>query len=233
MPLPLPIRMMSALIIRAIVDDHVLPPLAAAGHAVDMIWDPTLALMERIRRGETADGIVAIAWALDELERQGRIVPGSRRPFAQAAFGLAVAGGAPKPDIATVAALRATLLDIPSLVYSRAGASGVYFERVIDELGIGDAVRAKAIVIPAGLTGEMVASGEAHLAIQQISELFAVPGIDFLGPFPAPIQQTTDFDAAILTDATDIAGPQAFLERLFSAPVRDACEASGLNPFFA
>ncbi|HEY0271211.1 MAG TPA: substrate-binding domain-containing protein [Sphingomonas sp.] len=227
-----PARMMSALILRALVDELVLPALVAAGSPIDMVWDPTVRLMERLRGGETADGIVAIDWAIDELAAAGRIAPGSRRPLARAAFGIAVARGAAKPDISDAARLRETLLAVPSLVYSRTGASGLYFERLIDRLGIGEAIRAKAIVIPAGLTGETVARGEALLAVQQVSELLAVPGIDILGPFPADVQETTDFSAAIFADAADPAGARAFVDQLFTARLREAYLANGLKPLF-
>ncbi|WP_198351211.1 molybdate ABC transporter substrate-binding protein [Flavisphingomonas formosensis] len=227
-----PTTMMSALIVRAIVDAYVLPPLDAAGEQVGMVWDPTVALMQRISAGERADGIVAIDWALDELAARGLIDPASRRPFAQAAFGLAVAQGGERFAIGSVEDLRATLLAVPSLVYSRAGASGIYFERLIDALGVGDAVRAKATVIPSGLTGEPVARGDAVLAVQQLSELLAVPGLDVLGPFPDAVQETTDFSAALFADAANRQGAAAFLDQLFSQPVRAACLASGLIPFF-
>jgi molybdate transport system substrate-binding protein len=224
---------MSALIIRAIVDELVLPPLQARGIEASMVWDPTVALMRRIADGQRADGIVAIDWALDELAGRGMIVMESRRPFAQAAFGIAVARGAERLDISTVAALRETLLAVPTLAYSRAGASGIYFERLIDRLGIGEAIRAKAVVIPVGLTGEKVASGEAPLAVQQISELLAVQGIDFLGPFPEEVQETTDFSAAIMAEAADPEGARSFVDTLFTPTVREACECSGLKPFFS
>lgn len=224
--------MMSALIIRSIVDELILPALMAQGSDVEMIWDPTVALMQRIRNGEKADGIVAIDWAIDELEATGMLSPGSRRPLVQAAFGIAIAQGATKPDISTAASLRQTLLEIPSLVYSRAGASGIYFERLIDALGIGAEVRAKALVIPAGLTGEKVSTGEAALAVQQISELLAVPDIDFLGPFPPEVQETTDFSVALFKDAPGRKGAEAFIEQLYLPLTRAAYERSGLVPFF-
>jgi molybdate transport system substrate-binding protein len=227
-----PVRIMSALIIRAIVEDHVLPKLFEAGTPVEMVWDPTAKLMQRIADGERADGIVAIDTSLDELEGKGLIEGSSRRRFAQAAFGLAVARGAPRPNISTVDKLRSVLLESPRVVYSRAGASGMYFERLIDELGIGAPVREKALIIPAGLTGQKVASGEAVIAVQQISELLAVPEIDLIGPFPAPVQETTNFSAALFKGSANAAGSNIFFDVLFSPDVRSACEVAGLKPFF-
>ena len=227
-----PVTIMSALAILAMVNDTVLPAFAADGSTVELIWDPTVALMQRIADGETADGIVAIDWALDELAAKGLIDTASRRPITQAVVGLAVRAGAPRPDISTAEALKNTLLATPSLVISKAGASGIYFEKLIDRLGIGEAIRAKALVIPRGLTGERLANGEVELAIQQLSELMVVPGIDIVGPFPDELQATTDFSAAVFTGAKDPAGAARFIEALRTDEARAAYLRTGLMPRF-
>jgi molybdate transport system substrate-binding protein len=224
--------MMSALVIRAMVDEMVLPAFRRDGSEAELIWDPTVALMKRIEGGEHADGIVAIDWALDELAAKGMIDVASRKPVAQASVGVAVMAGAPKPDISSAERLRQTLLDTPSLVYSRAGASGIYFEKLIDRLGIGEKIRAKAVVIPAGLTGEKVANGEVALAIQQVSELLAVKGVDLVGPLPAEVQATTDFSAAVFADALDPDGAKRFIDVLLTPEARQVYLQIGLKPLF-
>lgn len=228
-----PVSVMSALVIRAIIDDTILPAFRNQGMDALLIWDPTVALMKRIEAGERADAIIAIDYALDELAAKGLIDTATRRPVAQASVGVAVRAGAAKPDISTADKLKQTLLDTPSLVYSRAGASGIYFEKLIDRLGIGDAIRSKATVIPAGLTGEKAASGEVALAIQQVSELLAVPGVDLVGPFPAEVQATTDFSAAVFTEAVSEAGAKRFIDVLLTPQARQAYERIGLMPLFA
>ena len=90
--------------------------------------------MERINAGERGDVVVAISWAIDELIDRGIITAKSRTPIARARLGLGVRGGEPKPDISTVKAFRQALLDAPSIVYSRAGASGIYFEQLTTSL---------------------------------------------------------------------------------------------------
>ena len=92
--------------------------------------------MQRIAAGETADAILAIDWALDELAARQAIDTATRRPIAQVTVGVAVRAGAPKPDISSVEALKQTLLAVRAVAYSKAGASGIYFEKLIDRLGI-------------------------------------------------------------------------------------------------
>jgi molybdate transport system substrate-binding protein len=226
------VRALCGLAIIGAVEQTILPAYRASGHDADISWDPTTKLMERINAGERGDVVVAISWAIDELTERGLITQESRTPVARALLGLGVRAGEPKPDISTVDAFRQALLDAPSIVYSRAGASGIYFEKLIDRLGIGDEVRAKSLVIPAGLTGEPVARGEAELAVQQISELRSVPGIDVVGPVPPEVQTNTDFEAAIFTGATNPAGGQLFIAALVSPEARSAYEAAGLVALF-
>lgn len=228
------VKIMSALVIRAMVDEVIVPRYRDRGYEPDFVWNPTVALMKAINdSGARADAIVAIDWALDELAHKGLIDVSTRRPVAQASVGLAVRRGVPKPDISTGENLRQVLLATPSLCYSRAGASGIYFEKLIDRLGIGDAIRAKATVIPVGLTGEKAASGEVDLAIQQVSELLAVQGIDFVGPFPDELQATTDFSAAVFTGSTHRAGAAAFVDILLTPEARQAYIRTGLKPLFS
>ena len=99
---------------------------------------------------------------------------------------MAVKAGAPKPDITTVEQFKATLLKARTVAYSKIGASGIFFAGLLDRLGIAGAVR--SLIVPSGFTAERLITGEADLAIQQISELMMVPGIDVVGPLPPDIQ---------------------------------------------
>jgi molybdate transport system substrate-binding protein len=222
------VRALCGLAIMGAVEQTILPAYRASGHEAHITWEPTTKLMERINAGERGDVVVLISWAIDELIDREIITAKSRTPIARARLGLGVRAGEPKPDISTVDAFRQALLDAPSIAYSRAGASGIYFEQLIDQLGIGDDVRAKSVVIPAGLTGEPVARGEADLAVQQISELMSVPGIDVVGPVPPEVQTSTDFEAAIFTGAANPAGARRFITALTSPEARRAYEATGL-----
>jgi molybdate transport system substrate-binding protein len=120
------------------------------------------------------------------------------------------------------------MVNARAVAYSKAGASGIYFSRLIDRLGIAKAVNARAVIIPMGFTAEKVASGEADLAVQQISELMSVAGIDVAGPFPAEIQAVSTFDAAVFTDAANPEGASALLDVLTSPTAATAYADGGL-----
>ena len=129
---------------------------------------------------------------------------------------------------AITARLRATLLAAPSLAYSRAGASGIFFAELLERLGIAEAVNAKATVIPQGLTGELAARGEAALAIQQVSELMAVPGVEIVGRLPEGANTCAVFSAALFADASS--GAAAALERIAAALTPAVLRTGGLEP---
>ena len=126
------------------------------------------------------------------------LAPDSVADVAVSLVGVAVKAGAARPDISSVEALKAALLQAKSIAYSRIGASGVFFAELIQRLGIADEVNAKATVIPSGFTAELAARGEVELAVQQVSELMLVPGIDIVGPLPPGAESVTMFTAGVL-----------------------------------
>jgi molybdate transport system substrate-binding protein len=208
----------------------------ATGAQVAVDFSPTNALLARINDGtkdtDRADIAVLTREGVDELATKGILDGQSTVDLVRSLVGLAVKAGAAKPDIATPEALTAALLAARSIVYSRLGASGVYFAGLIGRLGIADAVNAKAIIIPSGLTGEPVARGEAELAVQQLSELKAVPGIDIVGPIPAALQTPGVFSAAVFTASGNADLARRLLQVLASADAAAAYRAAGLQPMF-
>lgn len=193
---------------------------------LDIDWRPTTAIMQSIAEGRRADVIIAIDGSMDKLVADGIVRRETRVTLADSVLGVGVKQGAQKPDVSTVDAFKRAMLAARGVAYSKAGASGIYFKGLIEKLGIADAVNARAVVIPMGFTGEKVASGEAELAIQQISELMSVPGIEVAGPFPAELQTVSTFDAAIFARAKNPAGAAALLAAL-TAPAAAKAYADG------
>lgn len=225
------ISIMSALAVEVAFKRWILPHFeSATGIATELVWDPTTVLLRRVREGERADVIIAIDHAMDQLGADKLIRTETRIPVARALLGLAVKQGAPRPDISTVDTFKRTLIDARAVAYSLGGASGIYFQEMIKRLGIADAVNARAITIPAGFTATKVANGEAELAVQQISELMSVDGVDVVGPFPEEVQTFTDFSAAIFTDARNPAEAALFLEALTTEAAATAYEKGGVLP---
>lgn len=216
--------------IRAVMAELVPQFERTSGHSISVSYDPAKVMLARIENGETADLIITGSGAIDALVKQGKVAPGSRRTLARCRVGLAVRSGAPKPDIGTVEALKRALVTGKSVAYTQEGASGMHFSGVIERLGIAGNVQAKAVRQPGGLIGELVTAGKAEIAIQQIPELMAVPGIELVGPLPAEIQLVTVTAAGIFSGTKQAEAARSFIEFLASPAAAQVIRAKGLEP---
>lgn len=203
---------------------------AATGVRIDADFAPTQALLKRLRDGEAADLVILTREGLDEVIAEGRIVAEGAADLARSYVGIAVRAGQPHPDIASEAALRRTLLAARSVAYSRLGASGIYFAQLIARMGIAAEINAKATIVQQGFTAERLLSGEADLAVQQISELKQVDGIEVIGPIPHDLQIPAVFSAGRMTSAKHAAAADRLLRYLASPEVVPVLRQSGLEP---
>jgi molybdate transport system substrate-binding protein len=190
----------------------------------------TNAIPMRLERGEPADVLILVGYALGDLIKQGKVVPDSRVDLVNSKIGIAVKAGAPRPDISSVDAIKRALLAAKSVAYSDS-ASGVYVStEMFDKLGIATEMKDKARKIPATPVAEIVARGEAEIGFQQISELKPVPGIDIVGPLPDALQKVTIFSAGIATASKQPEAGKALIKFLASPAARETIIDSGLEP---
>jgi molybdate transport system substrate-binding protein len=187
------------------------------------------AIPNRLRRGEPADVLIMADTELDALIQQGKAVAGSRVDLARSPIAAAVRAGAPRPDIATVEALKRTLLAARSIACSDS-ASGVYLTTVVfDRLGVADAIKGKLAMIPGEPIGAVVARGDAEIGFQTMSALLPVPGIDVIGVLPAELQKATVFSAAIAAGANEPYAARQLIAYLTSAAAAPAIAKAGME----
>jgi molybdate transport system substrate-binding protein len=224
------VRVLSTLALKGAVQSLAGQYLAASGVRIDADFAPTLALLERMRRGEVADVVILTREGLAELAREGSVVAASCVDLARSYVGIAVKAGAAHPDIATEPALRAALLAARSVAYSRLGASGILFAQLIERLGIASDINARAVIIPQGFTAERLLTGEADLAVQQISELKQIAGIEVVGVIPRELQTPAVFSAGRMAASDKVAPSDQLLGFLASKDVAPVLRESGLEP---
>jgi molybdate transport system substrate-binding protein len=187
----------------------------------------------RVRAGEPVDLIILSASGLDDLIKAGHVVATSRVDLARSGIGMAVRAGAPKPDIGTVDGLKRALLQAKSIAYS-AQISGVYLStELFQRLGIADEILPKCQRVEREPVGHVVARGEAEIGFQQVSELLAVAGVDYVGPLPADVQRMSVFSAGVATNARSPEAARALIAFLTSPEARPAVTASGLESMTA
>jgi molybdate transport system substrate-binding protein len=202
----------------------------ATGHKVATIFTGTLDAQKRLAAGENYDMIIMASPAIDAQIKAGKVVSGSRVDLAKSGVGAAVPKGAPKPDISTTEALKKTLLAAKSIGYST-GPSGVYMISLFEKLGLMDQVKPKLKQTPTGVfVGTIIANREVEVGFQQVSEVGNFPGVDYVGPLPADVQQMTVFSSGIVVDAKEVEPARALVKFLTTPEAGAAFRKRGMEP---
>ncbi len=206
-----------------------------SGNKVITAYGPSMgttvnAIPVRLERGEPADVLILVGYALEDLIKQGKAVAGSRVDLVKSPIGICVKSGAPKPDISSADSLKRALLAAKSVAYSDS-ASGVYVStEMFGKLGIVDQMKDKARKIPATPVAEIVAHGDAEIGLQQLSEMLPVAGVDIVGPLPADLQKITIFSAGIAAVSKEPDAGKALIKFLASPAASATLIKSGLEP---
>jgi molybdate transport system substrate-binding protein len=202
----------------------------ATGNKVTTIFTGTLDANKRLAAGESYDLLIMAASSIDEHIKGGKVVPGSRVDLAKSGVGVGVKAGAPKPDISTTEALKKTILAAKSIGYST-GPSGIYVIGLFQRLGIADEIKSKLRQTPTGVfVGSIIASGEAEVGFQQVSELSHFAGVDYVGPLPADVQQFTMFSSGIVVGAKEADGAKALVKFITAPAAAAAFKKRGMEP---
>jgi len=194
------LKVLTSVALTSVLDE--LAPMfeKATGTKLSIDYNLIAAQRKRILEGESADVIILSRGVMDELQKQDKFMASSLANVAGTPVSMAARAGAPKPDISTVDAFKQTLLNARSIVYAdpaKGGASGVYFARVLDRLGIAEQMKPKTILVPGAQAPEVVAKGEAELGVAQGSEIVPVAGAQLVGPLPGEFASMTVFTAGI------------------------------------
>jgi molybdate transport system substrate-binding protein len=217
-------------LISQIIDDY----SNRTGQKFDFTIGTTGQLRDIIASGQHADLIIVSTPLMGELEKTGKLTPGSRADLGRVGIGVVIRDGATAPDISTPDALKKSLLEARSVAYTNpaeGGTSGIYFASVAERFGIGDAIKKKAMLTRGGREAAIeVAEGRAELAIVFISEGVAVKGVKLAGPLPPALQDYSAYATAIPASSTDPAAARAFIAALTSPGMAERWRANGFEP---
>ncbi|HEY7038886.1 MAG TPA: substrate-binding domain-containing protein [Methylomirabilota bacterium] len=226
------VKVFSAGAVRAIVSDLSEQFRQETGHTVTFSFGTAGQTRQKLLSGEPVDVVILTDAGIDDMIKQGALAAGSRTDLARTGMGVGVREGAPKPNIATSEAFKATLLDAKSLVYvdpAQGATSGVHFKSVLERLGIADAVKGKTQLVSGGYPAEKVARGEAELVVHQISEIVPVKGVTLVGPLPPDFQKVTVYSAGLATRSPSPAAAKAFIAYLTRPAFKPKFAAAGLD----
>jgi molybdate transport system substrate-binding protein len=202
----------------------------ASGHQLSISYSVSAELKRRIEGGEPFDLVVITPAQIDDLIKTGRIIPASRAPLARAGMALAVRRGAPKPDVRTVDALKATLIASKSIAFAKEGTGGVFLMALLKRFGL---VEQMTPTFKPTTTGDevsqAVARGEAELGVLPLSEILPVPGVEVAGIFPAEVQDYAVMVGGVSATASHSTAARGLLEFLASPSLTPVVEKKGME----
>ena len=201
----------------------------ATGHKVSLHFEVNPAVRKRIEGGEAFDVAVLNPPVLDELIAQNRVVSDSRAVFGRSGIGMAVRTGAPKPDITSVDGFKSALLNAKSVAYPGEGASGKYFESVVERIGIAPQMTSSMRPMPAETTVEVVARGEVDMVVVVASRIAGVEGVDVVGPIPQALQTWIGFAAGVSSSSRERKVASAFVQFLAAPAATPVLKAFGVE----
>ncbi|HKA61112.1 MAG TPA: substrate-binding domain-containing protein [Methylomirabilota bacterium] len=226
------VKVFSAGAVRAIVTDLAEQFRQETGNTVTFSFGTAGQTRQKLLGGEPVDVVILTDAGIDDMIKQGALASGSHVDLARTGMGVGVREGAPKPDIATSEAFKATLLNAKSLVYvdpAQGATSGVHFKSVLERLGIADEVKGKTQLVSGGYPAEKVASGEAELVVHQISEIVPVKGVTLVGPLPPDFQKVTVYSAGLAARSPSPDAARAFIAFLARPAFKPKFAAAGLD----
>jgi molybdate transport system substrate-binding protein len=228
--------MMQLRIVSSMATRRLLGDLAAAFSADVPDADVSVVAMggvdaaKRVAAGEPFDAVVLAAAALDRLITEGHVLGGSRVDIVNSPMAVAVRAGEPHPSIDSEEAVRQAVLAAPHIGYST-GPSGDHLLALFERWGITAAVKERLVQARPGIpVASLVASGEAGLGFQQLSELMNVDGVEVVGLLPAAIQGTTTFSGGIARVSSQPDRVRELLGFMASPAVGPIARKHGMEP---
>jgi molybdate transport system substrate-binding protein len=205
-----------------------------SGNHLSITVDNSGALQRKLRAGEKADIILVAAQAMDALQKENRIVPGTRVELGRALMAVAVRADAPPMDLSSGAAFRRALLEARKVALTDpagGGTAGVYMAAIMERFDIVEEMRPKIIYRTQGsFLTEAVVNGEADLAVTFTSEILSNKGARIAGLLPDDVQMPTNYAAAIPVGAASPDVAKAFLQEFKTPFAHEAIRKVGLEP---
>ena len=232
------VRLLAAVGVREIITELAPEFESATGHHLVSIFDASGRIVQRIASGEAFDLIIINKPAIERLANAGKVNVAFATDIASSVVAAAVRKGTPRPDISTIEAFKRALLEAKSIARPSAtvgGASGDHITRVVERLGITAEVNAKSVFSErpddrSNMPGQLVASGQAELALHQLQELMVVPGLDILGEFPGELRGAFVFTAFLVAGSNHEASAKSLVDFLRTPKSVNTIKAKGMAP---
>ena len=204
---------------------------AATGHKVTVEFAVNPRAKKKIQDGEAFDVTVLNPPTLDQVIQSGQVRADTRRVIGRIGLGVGIRQGAPLPDIRTVEGFKKTLLATRSVAYPGEGASGIYFESLIQRLGLEAEMKPRMRPMSGEYNVEGVARGEVDMVVVVASRMYGVPGVQVVGLIPDELQTWIGFATAVAMHSTHPKEAFELVRFMTSPPADTTLRAIGIEPF--
>jgi len=225
------IKLLTTAAFRPVVLDLIPAFEKQTGHKVTVMIDTTGGVLQRLRSGDPFDVVVATQETIESLDAT-IVLPDSAVQIARVGIGVAVNLSAPQPNIFSVEAFRQTLLQARHVAYADPTSGlpgGQAIASILQSLGISSDINRRAILTRGSSAAEIVARGEADIALLPASEVRLVPSARFAGLIPAPIQVYTTYAGAISTRSREQDASVALMSALTDPAMEPMLKRRGLE----
>jgi molybdate transport system substrate-binding protein len=230
------LRLLSANVFAGVLDPLLGEFERSSGHKVSVVYETAGKITARVQSGDPGDVAIVTRPMMGELEKQGKVVSSTIRDMARSQVAVVVRRGAARPDVGSVAAFRQTLLNAKSISYpdpTGGGATGVLVTVILRRLDLAADVAAKTkFPAPGRFAVELVAAGEAEMAIAQPMEALLQPDVDIVGYLPSELQDPRSFTFTVgqMSVAKQPDAAIALIRYLVGPSVQSALKSKGMEP---
>lgn len=202
----------------------------ASGHKLAITYSGGQDTRKRMAANEEFDVIIAPKPDVQSFAQDGKLTKESVVDLLVSQIGVAVKAGFPKPEL-TETGIRDALVKAKTIGYST-GSSGDHLQKtILPRLGLADQVKAKLKQVSSGeAVGTLLASGDAEIGIQQVSQLINLKGVEFVGPLPDSLQLNVIYSGAVFTKSGSQQAGRDFLRLIASPQGLAAARQAGLTP---
>ena len=204
------------------------------GARLEGLFGAVGAMKERLLAGQSCDVLILTDALIAELAAGGHADGATARPVGIVKTGVAVRAGDSTPSVDSPEALKHALLGAQGIYFPDPvkATAGIHFAKVLERLGIAEAVAGRLRPFPNGATAMKAlaeADGERLVGCTQVTEILATPGVRLVATLPDPLGLQTVYTAAVATGAQSNAAAEALVRLLADESTADARRAAGFE----
>lgn len=204
----------------------------SSGHKVTVEYGTLGANADRVMRGDVVDTVIVTATQNDQLQKESKLIAGSRAELAKVGYAIFYQANAAKPDLGSIDAFKRTMLSAKSIALgdpAGGGPVGVYAAGLMQRLGLAGDIKAKTKLHSSGTqVAQGVAKGESEVGIGLASDAATTPGLAAV-PLPADIQNYTVYTLGIPASSKNADAAKALIAFLTSPTAKQALAANGFE----